>query len=289
MKVLLSMGRVLFRRLPYIFLWTLSLYGVTWLAPRFYYMAMPGSYWINLNEPVVAANPTTSVGKDVTFKLCRTLRSGPIKVFHTRSYYRIESGKQTPVKSYVFTRTYSAPKTCQYPVIPADDLPDRSGVYKVRTDLAFRIHGSSKTMSHEFTVNLTDTAQTLEERIQELEEQIYELKQQRGVLLPAVPTTAAPAATQNATTAAPAATQNATTAAPPPTLVIRQVTDPGKPTTPPSSAPPSPPAPAIVDDPVAIVPPEPEEPVNPQPIQGAIVSVLQSATGLVRDLGQLVL
>lgn len=275
-RLTLATFKVLTRRLPYIAFWFACLYGMFWLAPKAYYLAMPGSWWVDVTGPVTMTN--AGVGRTSTLTFCRDLRRSPIDVQMTRSFYRVEGARLVPISDYTRAITLQGPDGCRYPTITADQLPKQAGSYQARTTYTFCIEGNcSKTIAFDLDQPfiVSDTSRSLELRIQELQEQIYQLQQQRGG-----PSGSRPTTPQNPAPAAATTTSQAV----PPNLVVRQQTETTRSTTPPSSVPPTPPASTSVEQPVAVVPPTPEQPVDPPILQGTLVSVLQTATGIVDGL-----
>lgn len=171
----------LYRRIPYVAIFSLSLYVLINLATWSYYRFMPGSWFLDVQgTPHIADG---NVSDTLTLTFCRSTRYPNISALGARSYYLVADNHKTAAGSYRFAPRFEQQDGCQYISVPPDKHPQKAGTYLAHTELTFKVRGHEKTVKYDTnTFRLTDTRQSLEDRIKELQRQIDDLLSQQQAL-----------------------------------------------------------------------------------------------------------
>lgn len=213
-RILLEAFKLLYRRIPYIAIASISLYLLIFIGVRGYYRYMPASWFVTVQgTPHIDNGP---VNGTLTLTFCRNTRYPNIVAVGARSYYVLLDGKETPAGNYSFKATIEHNKRCQYIPIAPSNHPEKAGTYLAHTDLTFSVEGHRKVVSYDTnTFVLSDTRQSLEDQIKSLQEQIQLLESEQSIL----PTPSQPAGQNSpvATTTAPPDSPAPTPSTPVPT------------------------------------------------------------------------
>lgn len=181
------------RRLLYFTIISLALYGVVYLAHYSYYAFLPGKWFFNVKS---ATATSISINQPLPFTLCRQIRYPKISAddnITTRSYFKLVGSNQPESSGeYAFSPGYEGNNTCQVIMIPATKHPNKGGTYYIYTSIDFYVsyegYRFKKTANYTSKpFKISDTTQSLQDRIIELENQIEQLKdilRSRGVTVP---------------------------------------------------------------------------------------------------------
>lgn len=204
------------------------------LGAKLYYRFMPGDWFLNYYYIKV---DDSVIGSDVQMTLCRKIRYEKAHINATRTFIlKNEQGVFAPVANYDFDAEIERlPNTNCAPLrIGAEDHPQQSGTYKFITEADFQVNGNRKTIRYESNeYKISETTQSIQDRIDELQRQIDDLKAQLAAMPQTRSTTTviAPGATARTTTPLQptnqdAVQQNSQPANPPPESILPIINDP---------------------------------------------------------------
>lgn len=201
-NVITNGARLLYKRIPYYAVASVSLYVLIFIGDRSYYRFMPASWWIHIQG--VPHIDDGQVDGTLTLTFCRETRYPDIMAIGARSFYMILNDHASPAGSYSFSPRIAHTPRCQYISIPASKHPSKPGTYLAHTDLTFLIEGHRKVLSYDTNAfRLSDTRQSLQQQIDTLQEQLKTLQQEQEQLPVATPTqSVSPAVTSPATPSA---------------------------------------------------------------------------------------
>jgi len=180
-NILREVAQLFYRRIPYVVVFAVCLYFMTFLATIGFYAVMPGNYFLNVKSAQVA---DLQLGQELQMTLCRDTTVPNIKADSTRSFYRlIKNGKSTPVSEYEFKATYEEDKNCLVVHIPQSKYPNQSGDYYIHTESSFYVYDGDIRFKKEISYDtnhfhIYDTQKSLEQQIQDLQQQLQHLKDQ---------------------------------------------------------------------------------------------------------------
>lgn len=243
-------GLLLVKRLPYIFITALCLYGLAYLAQMSYYRWGNPNWFVTVRSATVDSSQVNLPLK-VTF--CRNSRENYDNAMLRRSFFRVDGESRFNAGTYTAQIDLERGDTCQIINVPVDKHPNDRGIYTAQSAVRFNVrfddYSFSKVVEYDLDkpFELRDTVEGLQEQIRTLQAEIEVLREilrSRGVEVPEnAPVTQLRQTVNNTSSQA---TVPSTTSSNPPTTPV-----------------------------VGTAPPDPDTPARPQP-------AAQVDTGLVQ-------
>lgn len=179
MNTLWLAGKLLLKRVPYILITSLCLYGIAYLIQFSFYRFAPPSVFLSVSS---AKMETTQVNQPINLTLCRNARQSYRNSETTRSFYMLEGSTKVQAGTYtVKTANYEKGDICQIIRIPVERHPTESGIYDSNTEIRFEVKFDDYTFPKTISYNVDETFR-LSDTVQGLQTQILDLKQQIEIL-----------------------------------------------------------------------------------------------------------
>lgn len=182
-KTIASVPKIIFKRLPYIAVYIVTLYAFLYIGELAWYRYQPANHFMNYTKFDVN---NAEEGNDVPFQACKDIDQ-PYKVTGDRIIYRIPEGSQP--QDRVFAGNYKIDSTvtadrCVNGFIFQEQFNHEPGNYIAYTSFDFEVkHGFRKRVTFESNVYTifpvrVGSVEEIEKRIFELEKEIELLKLQ---------------------------------------------------------------------------------------------------------------